>query len=384
LNRAANGRTTFDAIVIGVGSMGSAACYFLSQRGYRVLGFEQFHIPHEWGSHFGQTRIIRKAYAEHTDYVPLLERAYQNWRNLERQTGSKVFYRTGLVYFGRPADRFMKGIHDSANKHHVEVRSLSESETAHKYPQFRLPSDYERLEEPDAGFVVPERCILLFAEQAIRGGATILTGTKVFDWQRDRSGVRVSTSKGEFYGKKLVITAGPWAATLVSRMSSRLRVTRQVTAWVIPKNWEPFQLDRFPCWIVDEYYGFPVLPVGGFGGPIGLKVAKHHPGGVVDPNDIDRVPTADDQQDLVDALNRFIPDGYAETHAIKICMYTNSPDGHFIVDYVPGFEDDVVIATGFSGHGFKFASVIGEVVADLAMSGGTALPIGFLSAGRFS
>jgi glycine/D-amino acid oxidase-like deaminating enzyme len=206
----------------------------------------------------------------------------------------------------------------------------------------------------------------------------------VFEWKRDRTGITVSTGKGEFYGKKLIITAGPWAGHLVSGLASKLRVTRQVMAWAIPKNWEPFALGRFPCWIMDEYYGFPVLPVGRFGGPIGLKVAKHHPGEMTDPGDINRVPTADDERDLVDALNRFLPEGYAATHVMKVCMYTNSPDGHFIVDYVPGFERDVVIATGFSGHGFKFASVIGEIMADLAMSGGTSLPIGFLSVRRFS
>jgi glycine/D-amino acid oxidase-like deaminating enzyme len=173
LSQQAAGNRTFDAIVLGVGSMGSASCYFLAQRGYRVLGIEQFDIPHELGSHVGQSRIIRKAYAEHPDYVPLLERAYQNWKSLEQKTGSQVYFKTGLVYFGDAKSDTMKGVHESANKYHIDVKSLSEEETSRRFPAFKLPSHYERLEEPDAGFVTPERSILLFTDQAIRGGATI-------------------------------------------------------------------------------------------------------------------------------------------------------------------------------------------------------------------
>lgn len=374
----------FDVIVLGVGSMGSATCYFLAQRGYRVLGIEQFDIPHEFGSHLGQSRIIRKAYAEHPDYVPLLERAYRNWKSLEEKTGTQVYFRTGLVYFGERTDATLKGVLESAKKYQIEVRTLSEEETIRRFPQFKLPSSYERLEELDAGFVTPERSILLFTEQAIRGGATILTKTKVSEWRREGGGIKVSTNKGDFSGRKLVITAGPWAGKMIPGISSKLRVTRQVMAWVKPKKWEPFALGQFPCWLVNEYYGFPVLPVGKFGGPVGMKVARHHLGDVSDPDTINRVPNATDERDLVDALNRFIRDGYVETQVMKICMYTNSPDGNFILDYLPGFDKDVAIAAGFSGHGFKFSSVVGEVMADLAMNSGTPLPIGFLSARRFS
>jgi sarcosine oxidase len=372
----------FDVIVLGVGSMGSATCCFLAERGHRVLGLEQFDIPHEFGSHLGQSRIIRKAYFEHPDYVPLLDRAYRNWRSLEEKTGSQVYFRTGLVYFGRPDAPIITGVQESARRHQIEVRTLSEAETRRKYPQFTLPSAYERLEESDAGFVTPERCVLLFAEQAVRHGATVLTKTKVLDWTRDARGIRVRTDKGEFSSRKLVITAGPWAGKMLPAMSSKLQVTRQVMAWVTPRNWEGFTLGRFPCWIADDFYGFPLLPVGAFGGPVGLKVARHHPGDVSDPDNLNRVPTAADEKELVDAVQAFIPDAYGETHVMKVCMYTNTPDQHFILDYLPGFDTDVAIAAGFSGHGFKFASVVGEIMADLAVKGGTSLPIGFLKADR--
>ena len=373
----------FDVIVIGVGSMGSAACSFVAERGYRVLGLEQYDIPNELGSHLGQSRIIRKAYFEHPDYVPLLDRAYRNWRLLEEKTGSQVYFPTGLVYFGKPTDPVMMGVHASAKHHNIEVRTLSEEETVRKYPQFTLPSAYERIEEPDAGFVTPERAILLFTEHAIRHGATVLSKTTVLDWTRDAHGIRVRTNRGEFSSKKLVITAGPWARNMIPEMSSTLQVTRQVVAWMVPKQWELFALGRFPCWLVDEFYGFPVLPAGAFGGPIGLKVGKHRPGDVSAPETLNRMPTAADEKELVDALKMFIPDAYGTTYAMKVCMYTNTPDGHFILDYLPGFDKDVAIAAGFSGHGFKFASVVGEIMADLTVDGGTSLPIGFLSARRF-
>src|SRR5262249_23713317 len=160
----------------------------------------------------------------------------------------------------------------------------------------------------------------------------------------------------------------PWAAQMMPSLSSALRVTRQAVAWMTPKTWEPFALGCFPCWMVGEFYGFPVLPVA-FGGPIGLKLARHVPGDTASPDTLDRAPNEPDERRLVDALRAFIPDAYAGTHAMKICMYTNTPDQHFVLDYLPGFEGDVAIAAGFSGHGFKFASVVGEIMADLAMNG---------------
>ena len=387
--RQADQGPAYDVIVLGVGSMGSSACYHLAKRGHKILGLEQFDIPHELGSHVGQSRIIRKAYFEHPDYVPLLERAYLNWHTLETETGAQVYFKTGLLYFGMPSDPLMKGVHESAAKYKIQVNSLSASETSRKYPQFTLPSGYERLEEPDAGFVTPERSILLFTEQAIQHGAVIRTKEKVSEWKRANGVITVNTNKATYTAKRLVITAGPWAGKMIPGFSSTLKVTRQALAWMQPRKWDTFTLGTFPCWILNDpgtagsYYGFPILPVGKFGGPVGLKLARHYPGDVSDPDTISRTPTAEDENDLIRALRKFIPDGYAATLVMKTCMYTNTPDEHFVLDYLPGHDKDVAIATGFSGHGFKFASVVGEIMADLAMNGGTALPIGFLNARRF-
>ena len=381
-------QTAFDVIVLGVGSMGSSACYHLAKRGYSVLGLEQFDIPHELGSHAGQSRIIRKAYGEDSDYVPLLERAYENWKTLEAETNSQVFYKTGLVYFGAPQDQFLETIKKSSEKYKIPVSQLSAGECSQKYPQFSLPNDFQRLEELDAGFVTPERSILLMVEQAIKNGAIIRTREKVLEWNRVKGIITVKTDRNTYTAKKLVITAGPWAAKMIPSIAPKLKVVRQVLAWMKPKRWEDFILGKFPCWIIQDKtgdgYGFPILPVGKFGGPVGLKIALHQ--GVseaINPDAVNRKTSEADEKSLIDFMNKFIPDGYETTLTMKTCLYTNTPDFNFILDYLPGYDKDVAFAAGFSGHGFKFVSVIGEIMADLAMNGSTTLPIGFLNAKRF-
>jgi sarcosine oxidase len=381
-------QNSYDVIVLGVGSMGSATCYYLAKRGFKVLGLEQFDIPHELGSHAGQSRLIRKAYGEGSDYVPLLERAYQNWKSLESETGSQVYYKTGLAYFGSQDDPFLKTVKNSSVKYKIPLDNLSVKECDQKYPQFKIPQDFQRLVEPDAGFITPERSILLYVERAILNGAVIRTKEKVLEWKRESGSVTVVTNQGTYKAKKLVITAGPWAAKVIPSLASRLTITRQAVAWVKPKKWDNFALGKFPCWILEnkeyDFYGFPILPVGTFGGPLGLKLALHYPGAdTTDPDAVNRNKKESDEKTIIDFLNQFIPDGYESTLVMKTCLYTNSPDNNFIIDYMSGFDKDVVFATGFSGHGFKFVSVVGEILADLAMNGSTALPIGFLNAKRF-
>jgi sarcosine oxidase len=380
---------SFDVIVLGVGSMGSATCYNLAVSGVSVLGLEQFEIPHDQGSHAGQSRIIRKAYFEHPDYVPLLQRAYENWHAIENKTGSQVYFPTGLLYAGKSTDILIKGVRESATKYKINIESLSKSETTSRYPQFRIPEDYEVLFEPDAGFVTPERAISLFVEQAKSFGAQINAKEKVISWTQEAGIIKVITDKDSYTCKKLVITAGPWAGKMIPGLSSSLRVTRQVIAWVNPKQPKLFELQKSPCWMIDDdkhpgmYYGFPILSVDEFGLPAGMKLAYHYPGLTTDPDHVDRNPSKEEEQNLIAALDRYLPEAYSSTHVLKTCLYTNTPDEHFVIDFLPNFEHDVVIAAGFSGHGFKFVSVVGEILADLATNGKTDLPIGFLNAKRF-
>lgn len=380
-------KSLFDVIVIGVGSMGASTCYHLAKQGYKVLGLEQFDISHEFGSHAGQTRIIRKSYGEATNYVPLLQRAYENWASLEEETGIQVFYKTGVVYLGTADSSFLQTVKKSSAQYSIPVNQLSEEECQEKYPQFKLPSHFERLEEPNAGFLTPERCILLLVQQALFNGATIKTQEKVAHWKQKGDGVTVTTNRDTYQAKKLVITAGAWANKLVANLKTHLIVTRQPLAWVQPKKWEDFNMSRFPCWLVRnnerDYYGFPIVPVGKFGGPLGLKLAMHHPGGnVTDPDTVDRNSRVEDEKALVDFLNEFMPNGYQNTITMKTCMYTKTKDEHFIVDFLPESSQNVVVATGFSGHGFKFVSVMGEVLADMAMKGSTDFNIDFLKIHR--
>jgi sarcosine oxidase len=389
-NQSSTTNTSFDVIVIGVGSMGSSTCYFLAKRGYKVLGLEQFDIPHELGSHTGQSRIIRKAYFEHPDYVPLLNRAYENWKNLEDETGEQLYYRAGLVYFGKPDHEMIKGVKQSAALYNIPVENLNTSSATNRVPQFKIPTGFETLFEPDAGLLPPGKAILLYAAQAIKKGAEIHTSEKVIEWKKKGSGMIVITDKKIYRCAKLVITTGAWAAKMIPGLTGKIKITRQFVAWIKPKKENDFTLNNFPCWMIadDEkpgaFYGFPILPPETFGEPKGLKLAHHHPGIITDPDNVNRQTIPDDIENLEYLLNKYLPGTFDSVLSAKTCLYANTRDENFIIDKLPGFEDNVTIACGFSGHGFKFVSVVGEILADLATEGKTKQPIHFLSAKRFS
>ena len=369
--------------------MGSAACYYLSKRGYTVLGIEQFDISHEFGSHAGQSRIIRKAYFEHPDYVPLLERAYQNWKTLEWETEKQVYYKTGLLYAGKPESEIITGVERSAGLYNIDLDELNDLAAADRFPQFKFPEDFEILFEPETGFITPERSIRLYAKQAKHYGATIHPQEKVTDWKKEGNSVIIITDKETYQCKKLVITAGAWAGKMIPGFANKIKVTRQFVAWVKTKNDDQFVLNKFPCWMISDdkkrgcYYGFPILDTERFGEPAGLKLAHHFPSQVTDPDQVNRQTTEEDVENIKYCLNKYLPGTFDGVLSTKVCLYANSPDENFIIDHLPGNEDNVSIACGFSGHGFKFASVIGEILADLAIDGKTNFPIEFLNAKRF-
>jgi len=382
--------TSFDAIVIGVGSMGSSTCYYLSQRGYKVLGLEQFDISHEYGSHAGQSRIIRKAYFENSDYVPLLNKAYENWRAFEKETGTQLYFPTGLIYFGPRDHSLIKGVKQSASLYNIQLDEIDRAVALQRFPQFKIPGDFETLFEPDAGFVTPEKAIQLYTEQAIKKGAAIHTNEKVKEWKKDGNSVTVTSDKNIYHCHKLIITSGAWAGKLIPAFANKIKVTRQFVAWIKPKNWNDFTLNNFSCWLLADdkrpgcYYGFPILPENKFGEPTGLKLAHHYRAKETDPDEVNRQMIKEDEEDLKYVLNKYFNHAFESILSYKICLYANSPDEDFIIDKLPGYEDKVIIACGFSGHGFKFASVIGEILADLTIEGKTGLPIDFLSIRRFS
>lgn len=363
--------------------MGAATCYYLASRGQRVLGIEQFQIPHEQGSHAGQSRIIRKAYFEHSDYVPLLDQAYQNWTQLEQECGVQVFYKTGLLYAGQKNGILTGGVKQSAAKYKIPLEEV----TGSRFPQFDLSNELEVLYEPEAGFVTPEKAITQFALLAARHGAEIHNQEAVVEWKKDGDGIQVKTSRNVYTCQTLVITAGAWAGQQIPSLKTKLQVTRQVILWLNPRDTRVFELGNFPCWLIQDnssgaYYGFPYLQNGKFLGPTGMKVAYHYPGDPTDPNQVNRAISKSEEEQLVRAIQRYLPRGYASTVTSKTCLYTNTPDEHFVIDYLPGYKNRVVIAAGFSGHGFKFASAVGEIVAGMA-TGNKVSSIDFLGLSRF-
>lgn len=365
--------------------MGSAACWFLAKRGRKVLGLEQFDIPHENGSHGGQSRIIRKAYFEHPDYVPLLQRAYDSWGSFEAETGSVFYHRTGILYFGRSDNENIAGIRKSAALHDIPIYNPDRIKAKERYPLFNIPVDFEVIHEADAGFVLPELTVKTYACEAAKLGALIKKNTPVTEWKYEGKKIRVVTQEGEYLADKLIITAGAWTARLIPGLNIKLEVTRQLLAWVQPTEPSLFSAGNFPCWFVEDpdlgtFYGFPIL--GGNDGPIGMKLAHHHPGPAGDAGDIHRNIPGEEEK-LRHFLRKYIPAAGDNIIHAKNCLYTYSPDAHFIIDHLPGYDKRVVIACGFSGHGFKFVPVVGEVLADLAIKGRTDLPIGFLSVNRF-
>lgn len=374
----------FEVIVLGVGAMGAATCWHLARRGVRVLGLEQNGVSNGLGSSHGYSRAIRLAYFEHPDYVPLLMRAWALWQELEGLSGQTLLYQTGCLYLGPPDSELIRGSLHSAQSHGLPHQALSRQAIADRFGPFCVPDDFIGLFETLGGTLRPELSIAAMALEAMKQGAVIHGQTTVTRWEATADGVTVQTAQGETYhAAHLVISGGAWSSRLITGLGVPLTVTRQVLGWVWPPQPEKFSLEAgFPTWAIEHgsefHYGFPMLP----DNP-GFKIARHAPlGEITTPETVRRAPTCEDEETFRPAVRRFFPDADGPTLAIRTCLYTNSPDGHFIVDRCPG-QDRVTVACGFSGHGFKFAPVIGEALADLATVKTTALPIGFLGLERF-
>jgi sarcosine oxidase len=371
----------FDAIVIGVGGMGSASLYHLATRGLRVLGLEQFDIPHDRGSSHGVNRIIRLAYAEHPSYVPLLRRAYHLWRELERISGERLLVITGGLDIGLPDSRFVTGSLLSCEMHDIPHETLRSREVQSRFPAYSLPDDFVGVLQPDGGFLMSERCIVAHVEAAHAAGAVVHAREAGLGWEVRGQMVTVRTGRSEYRARRLVITAGPWASRVVPALGALARPERQVLLWAQPLRPELFRPESFPVFNMEapdgHYYGFPVYGIPGF------KIGRyHHRGEQVDPDTMDREIHPEDERVLRHGLARYFPEGNGPTLAMKTCLFTNSPDEHFILDRHPD-SPSVVLAAGFSGHGYKFCSVVAEIMADLALEGGSPLDLSLFRLDRF-
>lgn len=372
----------YDVIVLGVGAMGSATVYQLAKRGRRVLGLERFDIPHDQGSSHGYTRIIRMAYYEHPAYVDLLRRAYELWREIQKEVNEQLLYITGSIDAGPPGEWVFEGAWRSAKEHDLPHEVLTGAELRRRFPGYHLPPNTLALLQPEGGFLQPERCIVNYVMAAQALGAEVHGREKVLGWEPYLGGVRVRTNYDEYHADKLVVTAGAWASDFIPELRGLSVPERQVLAWLQPERPAYFQPNCFPVFnlLVEEgrYYGFPQFGIPGF------KFGRyHHFEEVVQPDDWDREPNEADERVLREFAARYFPHGAGPTMALKSCMFTNTPDRHFILDNHPEFKQ-VVIASPCSGHGFKFASVMGEIVADLAERAQTRHDISLFRLSRFT
>lgn len=380
----------YDVIVVGLGAMGSAAAYHLAQRGQRVLGIEQFTPAHPFGSSHGGSRIVRKSYFEKPDYVPLLVRAYELWDELSASFGAQLFTRCGALMLGRPDSSIVAGTIASARRWNLPYELLSPPALGERYPQFALPADQVAVFEADAGLVRPEAAVLANLELAVDAGAELWFDTVVESVELGSGGVHLSAGGEELHAPRVVIATGAWADKLANLDRFPLSVQRQTVHWFEPEDRSQFAIDRFPVYLWDlpvpagsrpeQLYGFPCLD-----GENEVKAALYHDGSpaTVDPDTLDRRVTAADHEPVSRLLAGTLPGLRRGPVRSEVCMYPAARDDDFVLSIHPGSSGRVVLAIGFSGHGFKFVPVVGEIVADLVMQGSTPHDIGFLSPTRF-
>ena len=381
---------TLDAIVVGLGAMGSNALAVLARRGKRVLGLDRFDPPHNFGSSHGGSRVIRLSYFEHPDYVPLLKRAYDAFDRLAQDSGETLRIENGLVMGGAPGNAVAAGMLRSARTHDLPVSALDGAELMRRYPQFTVPADWEVVFEARGGFVRPEATIRAALAAAARDGARIERETPIAAWGSDGRTAWVETARGRFEASALILAAGAWMPACTGTRQSgqnplRLTPTRETLVWIDDEGDPDWHATRMPVWLFDRgnepaVYGVPAFDL--MGAPGGMKVGLHGSGGPVRPEQICEPVEPAIVRKTVQAMQERLRGaaGRRVTGACS-CLYTMSKDGHFAVGLHPD-HSNVAIAGGFSGHGFKFAPVIGEALADLAIGGETHLPIGFLAPGR--
>jgi sarcosine oxidase len=373
---------TCDVVVVGLGAMGSAALHQLARRGVRVIGIERLVPGHDQGSSHGESRIIRLGYFEHPSYVPLLRRSYALWRELEAASGAKLLHITGIAEIGPPDGEVVTGTLMASRLHGLPHEVIDAAETMRRFPAFKIPSNYVGVYQPDGGFVAVDPAIAGMLAEAQAAGAETRTSTAALSIVQRGGGVRVRTNQGDIDAGSAVVAAGPWVRKLLPDLPAPpLRVTRQVMAWFQPHDLAPFAAGHFPVFLLESphgvHYGFPPFANGT------IKVAKHHHADeTVDPDRFDRAVSAADEALIRAALADHIPAANGALAAAQTCLYTVTPDRDFLIDRLPG-ATNIVVASPCSGHGFKFAPVIGEILADLVTTGRTGQDISRFGLSRF-
>lgn len=356
----------YDVIVVGLGAMGSSILYELSKKGLNIMGVDMYEPPHDKGSSHGNSRIIREAYYEHPSYVPLLRRSYELWENLEKESNQKLLLTTGGLMIGTPDSSLVKGCLESANLHNIEVEQLSSQEIKAKFPFTGITDQAVGVYEKRAGVLFPEKCISSFLDLAKKNGAEIRTGEKVLECSIDEK-VYIATDKGEYTANKIVFSSGAWMG---ETMGLNLKVERQVLYWFEAENKEVFSPEKFPVYICElapnkMLYGFPITD------EKGVKIAFHYGGKLTDsPEQVNKEVSLRERELMFNIISKFFGNNKFKFNDYSVCMYSNTPDLNFRIGFHPEFSN-VVLLSPCSGHGFKFASVIGEIASDLVTKGST-------------
>jgi len=374
-----------DVIVVGLGVMGAAAAQRLAAHGLRVVGLERFDLPHALGSSHGGTRVIRKAYYEDPRYVPHLHRSWDAWRALERELDTTLLIQTGGLHFGPPDHPEMRGVSASVEAHGLAHERLDARAIHARYPMFLPDPGDEGVLEAHAGVLLAERCVAALCDSALRRGAMLRARERVQTIALEGPEVIVTTERGAWSAPKVVLAVGPWwpeAAPLPA--PAPLAVERQVQLWFAPRvtgditALVPGRMPVFLRFGDDLIYGMPIVRDGG---PLGVKVCGHHGGAAAHPDTVDRALAPEDEERVRRFLRRHMPSVDGPLLGARVCMYTNTPDQHFVIGHHPA-DARVVVAAGFSGHGFKLAPAVGELVVRAAL--GERAPEPLFDPARFS
>ncbi|TBL73916.1 N-methyl-L-tryptophan oxidase [Paenibacillus thalictri] len=372
---------SYDVIIVGAGTMGSTAAYFLAKQGIRTLMLDAHLPPHDRGSHHGDTRIIRFAYGDGEMYVPLIRRAYELWRDMSEESGAKLFAQTGVLSFGRPDTNLIKEGIKSASRFGLSYELLAAEEIRKRWPGIGVPDDVVGGWEQGAGVLFSEQCVRTSLEMALASPAAEFKQAAVEAVELHPDGCSVRTSEGLFRADQLIVSAGAWTGKLMSGLSLPLQPLRKTVAWFEAEE-ALYDQSVFPAFICSDagqfYYGFPSI------GGSGIKVGRHDGGQEIDPDTMNREfgGYPEDRGDVTAFMEKFMPQAARRILAGKVCIYTMTPDEHFIIDHHPEYPH-VKLACGFSGHGFKFGSVVGEVLSELVVNGASKLDISPFSLSRF-
>lgn len=372
----------YDAAVVGLGAMGSACAHALAARGARVIAFDRLAPPHGLGSSHGHTRIIREAYYEHPLYVPLVRRAYERWAELERESGRSLFLQTGGLWAGPELGPLVSGAARSAREHGVPHELLDAAAVASRFPAYRLPPGSVAVLEHRAGMLFPEACIEAFHMVARRRGAELRTNERVWAWTPAGGGLAVTTDDGRYEAERVIVAAGPWLPELADELGVAipLEIERQMSHWFAPVTPnERYGAPRAPVALWELRGGDLFLTMGDEGH--GVKCGLHHSGSATSAESVDRVVSPRENDAAREALEFVMPSAGGRLLDARVCVYTNTPDRHFIIDWLRGGR--ILVLSPCSGHGFKFASAIGEIAAQLVLDGRTAMDLSPFSLSRF-